>query len=89
MHSACGEPVTPERDGGGVEDVRGHAPSSIYLGPFWLRAEAGVYQTHANKNLGVSMRGTSFSLERGIVCGTAIRFARRWEGDARAGHRGS
>jgi hypothetical protein len=62
---------------------------SIYLGPFWLRAEAGVYQTHANKNLGVSMRGTSFGLERSDLCGTAIGFARGWEGDARARDRGS
>jgi hypothetical protein len=34
--------------------------------------------THANKNLGVSMRGISFRLERGVHCRTAIGFGRRW-----------
>ena len=39
----------------------------------------GVYQTHANKNLSVSVRGTGSSLERSVLGGTAIGFAHGWE----------
>jgi len=58
-------------------------------GPVRLWLLTGVCQTHENKKLGVRVRGTSFGLERGIRCGIAIRVAVRWEGDARARHRGS